>query len=406
MTSFFLVLKFFSGSKDTVSQKATSSVSSISSNKFTAVIKQIDKRTMKIFNINIDSSSEITIDDGTKLLDKNDCEIDISRLKPGNIIDISCENGKTKSINIAKDSWAIKHVNNFDINQETKKISFENKSYKYSDETIIRYKDQDYDFQKINPLCVINISGLDKDIWFIDIFKSYGVLNLTGLDKITNGKIRFDDEQPVSLKNLKSKNLSEGSHVISVNGDNIETYSKDIFINGDETLDLNLSEVQFKCGILKIDIGESNCDVYIDNKKISITEPIVLNYGEYKLKIKKDGFKDYSEDIIIDSANKYINISLEKKINLGKIRVTTNPDNAQIYIDDAFVGKSPTETSIEYGNHNIIVLADGYLEAILPVEVNSPESNYEISLEENSLDDHWLFMLVNIFFVVSQKINT
>ena len=121
----------------------------------------------------------------------------------------------------------------------------------------------------------------------------------------------------------------------------------------------------------------------MDNKKISLSDPIFLNYGEHELKITKQGFEDYVNKILIDSQTHEINVSLIKKIDLGKLIIMTEPDDAEIYLDDAYIGKGSAEINVEYGKHNICVRKENYQEIKLPLEINKATSNYKITLEPN-----------------------
>jgi PEGA domain. len=380
ITTFFIVFNSFSkGIKNSASPQV--SIENISSNKFNAVIKNIDARELEIFNINSETNSKINIDEKVQILDKNDSRLDFGKLKVGSIVEVNSQNGKIVSVGINKDSWKMKNISNFRIDNSSKTIFFGSSIYNYSNETIAKYKDEEYDIKKLNSLGVISVSGLNKNIWFIDVIKSYATLSFTGLDKIKGGILKLDNES-ILTNDLKTKKVMEGAHSISISGDNIETYSKDILVNANETLNIDLSGVQFKCGILNLKINQTGTTIYIDNKKVSLSEPIMLNYGQYNLKITKDGYETYEQEFLMDTDTKEIDVNMVKKIDMGKIRITTIPDNSQIYIDDAYIGLSPVETSIEYGKHNVYAKKDGYNYSSLSVEINSPSVNYEISLEE------------------------
>ncbi|MBQ9491827.1 MAG: PEGA domain-containing protein, partial [Firmicutes bacterium] len=78
-----------------------------------------------------------------------------------------------------------------------------------------------------------------------------------------------------------------------------------------------------------------------------------------------------------------INISLKKKIDLGKLIITTEPNDAEIYLDDAYIGKGSAEINVEYGKHNVRVKKENYMEMKLPLEINEQVNNYKIKLEPN-----------------------
>lgn len=331
--AFVFTFNFFSVNNKSFESVVSSQFATPSFNKFTALINKIENNSCEIYNMNMESNSIIKITDAVKIYDKNNSKVDLSKLCVGAIVDVTSDNGQIKSLAINKNVWKKSHIANFNINHDSKILSYNDKSYSFCDNTLVVSKNNLYDIKKIKPLCIITITGLDNNIWFVEVNKGYGNINFLNTDKITSGILKIDSKSPLLLRDTKTLELSEGHHIISISGDNIEIYNRDLFINSDDRIDINLSDVQFKCGILKLKINKTDCMVYIDNKKVSMSEPILLNYGEYNLKVVKDGFKDYSEKIFIDRDVNEINVRMYGEINLNKsIEITS--DNFQIDEDN------------------------------------------------------------------------
>ena len=66
---------------------------------------------------------------------------------------------------------------------------------------------------------------------------------------------------------------------------------------------------------------------------------------------------------------------------MGKVSIQTDPSDAEIYLDNAYVGKGDCEINIEYGKHTIYVTKEKYLAINLPIEINKKLSSYNIKLE-------------------------
>ena len=75
---------------------------------------------------------------------------------------------------------------------------------------------------------------------------------------------------------------------------------------------------------------------------------------------------------------------MKKKIDLGKLIITTEPNDAEIYLDDAYIGKGSAEINVEYGKHIVSAQKENYQEIKLPLEINKVTNNYKITLEPNS----------------------
>ena len=341
-----------------------------SSTKSICLIEQIDGDEISIFNLKTGIESAIKISETQK-----------NQFQTGDIINIFFKNGVAEKIELNKNVWQNNRISNFKIDLETKKFIYENETYYLNENMFIK---NNCALNKISPVSLITLKGLGKQILYLEVNKGAGKINFLAKEKIINGVAKIDSKEIFSLDNINAKELREGHHNIFISGDNIEDYSKDFFIKADENLDLNLDEVEFKNGLLKINLEPSGCLIYVDNKKISLSEPIFLNYGEHELKVIKQGFEDYVNKIMIDSQSHEINVSLKKKIDLGKLIITTEPNDAEIYLDDAYIGKGFAEINIEYGKHNVCAKKENYVEIQLPLEINKPINNYKITLESKS----------------------
>jgi len=351
-------------------------------NNFNALINKItSESSCEIYNIDTESNSIINLTNATEILDKNNFHTRLNNFKPGDLVNISALNGQIKSICANKKAWEQNRLVNFKIDLADKNIIFNNQEYYFNNNTLVLYKNHECDIKKLNDLCMISLKGLDKNIWTIEINKSTGVLCLIDFEnKITNGNLKIDNKNLIELNKITSKILTEGPHTISITGDNIQTYKKDIFIEPDENFNINFSDLQIKCGLLELKLNINNCIVHIDNARVYLTEPILLAYGSHKLKISKENYKDYEKDIFINQDTCELNINLEKIINMSRVRVMSNPIGAKVYLDDAYIGETPVECLIEYGNHNINLSKQNYGTVNLPIEINKSYENFSVNL--------------------------
>ena len=331
------------------------------------LIKEINGNEINIFNLKNGIESTIKISESQK-----------NQFQIGDVINIFFKNGVAEKVEPNKNVWQKNRISNFKLDLETKKFAYENEKYSLSDNMFVK---NNYDLNKISPVSLITIKGLGKQILYLEVNKGVGKINFLAKEKIINGTAKIDSQEIFNLNDVDVKELREGHHNIFISGDNIEDYSKDFFIKANEIVNLNLDEVEFKNGLLKINLEQSECLIYVDNKKILLSDPIFLNYGEHELKIIKQGFEDYINKIIIDSQAHEINVSLKKKVDLGKLVIITEPDDAEIYLDDAYVGKGSTEINVEYGKHVVRVKKENYVEIKLPLEINKRINNYKITLE-------------------------
>jgi hypothetical protein len=356
---------------------------------FTALINKINAQgSFEIYNIDTNTSNILNINSHTKILDRNKFKIKKEQLKAGDIVQVTAISGEAKSISLNTDVCSYTHINNIKVNTDLRTLSFDDHDYHVAENAIIEFKydNNRYSLKDINAMSVVNLKCLNNYIWFIEIIKATGNLLLHDNDKLSkkiiSASVKIDSRIVRSIDSANGYVLSEGPHTISITGDNIQTYSKDIFVNPFKNVDVNLSEIQFKYGILKLNLKQSDCCIYIDDVKTSINEPILLSYGEHNIKITKDNFLDYKQVIKIDNDVCELNINMIQTKKICNITIDSDPENAEISIDNIYIGIAPINIPVEYGKHIISAKIDGYSNTNIPIIASSDTFNYTIVLRK------------------------
>lgn len=124
-------------------------------------------------------------------------------------------------------------------------------------------------------------------------------------------------------------------------------------------------------GAFYITSEPSGAAVWIDDKEeIGITPLVIENQsvGEHKIYLEKGGYS--TETTAILQANDIKKINLIIKFGVGKLRVITNPYEADVFLDGIMKGKSPLIfKDIKSGWHDLKILKDGYSEITERIEI-------------------------------------
>ena len=67
----------------------------------------------------------------------------------------------------------------------------------------------------------------------------------------------------------------------------------------------------------------------------------------------------------------------------ARLSVTSNPDGADIEIDGAFMGSSPSSLQLDPGNHKVVIKKSGYKPWERTLRVGGGEVNIKAELEKN-----------------------
>ena len=121
-------------------------------------------------------------------------------------------------------------------------------------------------------------------------------------------------------------------------------------------------------------------EIYVDGEKIGVgaVNSQVSIGQEHKYKVTCQDY--YSEEGVVEFSNvetKEINISLEP--NFGLITVTSEPIEADVYVDGKNVGKTPyVSKKISRGTHRVELKKDRYNSFVKVVKIRAGETNNEI----------------------------
>lgn len=134
-----------------------------------------------------------------------------------------------------------------------------------------------------------------------------------------------------------------------------------------ETVDVyvTLQSASSPTGTLNIYSSPSGASVYIDKKYVGTTPfSTALSPGTYGVQVDKSGYNSYSETVIISAGQTITRrYTLQQKTSYGSMVVTSEPDNAYVYVDGGYVGiTAVTVNNLASGDHSVKVTAPGYVD--------------------------------------------
>ncbi|MGC9090030.1 MAG: PEGA domain-containing protein, partial [Caldisericia bacterium] len=127
-----------------------------------------------------------------------------------------------------------------------------------------------------------------------------------------------------------------------------------------------------------------SADIYINDVYYGKTpKTIELPSGNYDLMIQKNEYSNYKTKVdIIPGKQQNLNISLNKLTFYAIINVYTIPSDAEVYINDLYIGRSPIYNyNVTQGTFTLTIKKENYM--IYKTEVtieNGQERSFLIEL--------------------------
>ena len=335
-----------------------------------AVVKSIDKEANNIafYNLKNDTSSTVNVTD-TTIFPKN---VTMDTIAVGDIYTYKFDKDENiTEIKTCQKSWTVEDIG-VSINTSAKLIKFSDtsskdnaeKSYKYVEGlTSVSYKNQPKTLENISPLDYVKIKGYDNGkinrAYSIEILKSHGEIQFQNMDSISNAKIYINDKQ-YSMKSDSRVLLTEGTYNVKVTGSNTMDITKQVNVVPDNPTVVDLSKIQVKTGVLNISSNVDGYKLYLNDNEQNTGESPLLEYGTYTVKATKDGYKDFTSSVTIDSDTNTLDIKMKKSETGGTLNLNSVPSSAEIYIDGSYAGTGSVSRSVALGSYVVECKADGY----------------------------------------------
>ncbi len=206
------------------------------------------------------------------------------------------------------------------------------------------------------------------------------------------GRLLFEDgDYPgATLKFAKAYDLSKDPRLlwnVAAAEKNLRHYSKVIvaleryIAEGDDKLSDQdradakqlIDTVSAFVGTLDISIDPSDADVSLDDEPIGkspLAGPLRVDHGSHVLRVKKEGFEDYTvRPKITGGETQKLQIVLKPVVHEGRLRVVAGRGDT-ISVDGRVVGKGTWEGKLDSGQHSLSVTAPGKQARQLDVMVN------------------------------------
>ena len=334
--------------------------------------------TLKLVNIKTGGTSEVTITNDTKF-----SKISASSISKGDIVSIvkSDDKKSAKNIKLSDELWKTNNVSGVEIDTSSNKININGNKFNYNKNTVFSYKDRNINPSDILEIDHVSVSGLDTDVWYVSVVKYHGFISVNNKNKVESGTIQIDKNQALNLNNINRIPVSEGAHSVIVQGSNIETYTADIFVVASEQFDVDLTEAQTKTSVLVVKTNVEDYKLFINDNLINDPlSPQVLPIGDYKIRVEKDGYKSWEDSINLTDSSKEITAQLEENTKYGSYKIMTKPAGADIYIDGKYIGISPVDYTMSYGDHKLLIKLDGYYDMEDVINLNAELKQYSTQL--------------------------
>ncbi len=134
---------------------------------------------------------------------------------------------------------------------------------------------------------------------------------------------------------------------------------------------------------IMITTNPSGAEVFIDDEFIDYSYDGVLSHtlpaGKYEIKLSLKGFVTEVDSITVDEGKQTFSFALKEKLSAA-VTITSDPEGAEIYLDNVYVGTTPHVTFFPFGEYDLRLVLRDYISIEDKINVvESFEKNYELT---------------------------
>ena len=273
----------------------------------------IENSEIGIYDFKFENTMIFSYSGGTHFANKYDGALSAEQLYMGMIVEIKyiSEGFKLVSLKEYEDAWEYKKLKNFSYNKSQGVFKINATDFKVTDDVLVVSDNTLYALNDISATDVLNVRGIDKNVWSIEIVKGHGYLTLEGADDLIGGELDINGEKKIITEDMRIE-MPEGNYTLNFSKDKLKREKK-VYISRFNVTNLDVSDIfdaPKGSSQVSFNISPQKAVLYIDGIQQSYGVPVILEYGTYKIKVVKDGYNTYIGTINVNDAGEQFTINL------------------------------------------------------------------------------------------------
>lgn len=278
------------------------------------VVKEIGEEQIKFLDTQKKEIITHKIKPTTKVLDSNENMLPLSEIQVGEVVDIVYQPAKENLVCIRRTEGAFKKTNmtNLKIDRSNRTIGIGSKIYHYTGQTFVfNEENESINMHNVSDYDVLELIGLQDNIYTIKVLEQAGYLKLSGLPSYT-GMLEIDANRQIPLnENVQTVSLSPGEHKVTIRMEDYEPISTTLKIEPGKTLeyipdDFERAQTQLNVQVMNADDYKVQVEDVVYNKGDIIEVPT----GQYTIQVKADGFKDWQQEVNLQEPVMFLQVTL------------------------------------------------------------------------------------------------
>lgn len=283
----------------------------------TAIVLRYDtaEKTISLRNLETGRQYTLAYDGTTGLEDKNGQAITMAQVRLGELVDVTFLHKSKVLVSLHQSSEAFLYDGQTDyvLSGTGRSMTVNGVKYKLADDLAVISDGALIELSDVNSVDALTLRGFDYEIHSICVERGHGYLRLKNDESFIGGWIEVGSKLIVPITENMLLTVPEGSYDVAVSSDmGRGTMPVTIYKNQEQTIDIGDFVVEIKEGKVYFDVTPANATVYVDGKKVDISEAVTLTYGVHLLRVRASGYKELTKYLRVRQDSASLTLELEK----------------------------------------------------------------------------------------------
>ncbi len=395
-------------------------------NSITGVIIAQDTVNLKltIRELNSDVESILHYDSTAEVTDQYGESVRADQLKSGMIVEASYtpNDALLVTASVPEDVWEYNEVGSFSFQEEDRMMQFAGEKYQYTDFTFISSGTQNLKREDLNAQDELTVRGVGYRVYSIVRTSGHGYIRLSSYADFIGGMVEVGSDIILPVAENMLITAREGIYPLTlIRGDMITT--KTVTVAADQEVIVDFSDyvpAVENIGMVTFRIDPEGADLYINGTIVDYSQPIALNYGEYRVVVSMTGYDSYTGTLDVEEASQTVQIDLiegktgvdgeesqstasptstadssgdsdsstttTKSVDSNHTISVTAPEGVEVYLDNVYKGLAPCKFKKVIGSQTITLSRSGYITKSYAVDILDDDENVSLSFPELAED--------------------
>lgn len=353
-----------------------------------ALVKIMNKEDgfMQVYDVEANINVTLNISSAVAFEDEYGTAIVMDQIIPGYLVNIKFNKATfiPDFVKVAPQIQIIKNLSSLEIDEILKTIQIGSDIYNFDDEMVALDGDESLVLTDLSIADDVVVRAYQGKIWSIIVENGHGYIILENYSAYLEGRLEIGNRTSYTIIKDMKVAVTVGVHTVIITKEEMTPYSASVFIEEGMDYIIDLSDLQPKVSEVVFTIVQENSILYINDEKIeSFEEAIVLDYGQYAIRVENDGYMDWEGILVVDQP--YLPQTIDMEIEPLYLHMT-GPAGAEFYIDGVQQGVMKIGESIDVpivpGGHILTLRKEGFISWSQSVFIDDAGEDYYYTVSE------------------------